>query len=87
MWASDSAAVAGFGDECAAPGSGLDDDHAEVVGDDVVEVASDPRALVADRLARVCLLLPLELLGSIGELCGEPGSGSHRRSLPPTPGR
>ena len=45
----------------ALPGAGLDDHHADRVGDDVVQLGGDPRALVADRERRVRLALLLEL--------------------------
>ena len=40
-------------------GAGLDDDHADMMGDDVVQFAGDPLALVLDRPARPLLALGL----------------------------
>jgi hypothetical protein len=43
-------------------GADLQHDHAEAVGDDVVELARDPLALLGGRLGRASLLLAVELL-------------------------
>ena len=42
-------------------GVGLDRDHADAVGDDVVQLARDPAALLGDRGARAALALALEM--------------------------
>jgi hypothetical protein len=42
------------------------------VGDDVVELAGDPFALVIGRLVADQLLLPLELRGLLGQPPGDP---------------
>ena len=52
-------------------GGGLDDHHADRVGDDVVQLGGDPRALVADRERGVGLALLLELARALGERRGD----------------
>ena len=65
-------------------GADLEHHHAHGVGDDVVELARDPRALLGDRDARRCLSLPLGegrahlrrfgLLGTLAQgVAGDPG--------------
>ena len=53
-------------------GADLEHHHADGVGDDVVELARDPRPLLGHRDARRCLPLPLglgrALLGRLGLL-------------------
>ena len=71
-------------------GADLEHHHADGVGDDVVELAGDPRALLGHRDARRRLALPLGLgralfrrLGLLGPLAqgeaGEPGDREQER--------
>ena len=59
-----------LGAEGVALRAGLDDHHAHVVGDEVVQLAGDPRALVGHRLARAQVALALEQLRARGERLG-----------------
>ena len=59
-----------LGAQRVALGAGLDDHHADVVGDDVVQLARDARALLGHRLVRAQLVLALEQLGARGERVG-----------------
>ena len=72
-------------------GADLKHHHADGVGDDVVELARDPRALLGDRDARRRLALALGLrgahlgrLGLLGPLAqreaGEPGDREQDRA-------
>ena len=61
------AALLGLPCHDAPRGAGLDAHHADVVGDDVVQLARDPYALLEHRPAGVLLALALEL----GRLRGE----------------
>ena len=64
-------------------GARLDDHHADRVGDDVVQLGSDPGALVAHRQRRVGLPLLLELARAFGELGGDPFALAQRPARPP----
>jgi hypothetical protein len=57
--------------EDAALGGCLDHDHAQAVGDHVVQLPRDPGALVSDRAARLGLLVVLEQGGAVLEGGGE----------------
>ena len=73
-------------------GGGLHDDHAQVVGDDVVHLARDPRLLLGRGAARVRLLLALELgrplldgpqvRAAVAEVVAEDPGRRERRHLP-----
>jgi hypothetical protein len=60
-----------LGAEHATLGGCLDHDHAQAVGDYVVQLPSDPGALVGDRAARLGLLVVLEPGGPVFEGGGE----------------
>ena len=49
---------------------GLDRDHAHAVGDDVVQLARDPRPLLGDRGVRAPLALALEVPGQLAQPLG-----------------
>ena len=79
-------------------GADLEDHHADGVGDDVVELARDPRALLRHRDPRRGLTLPLGLgraclrrLGLLGSLAqrvaGEPGDPEPERDEDEVAGR
>ena len=75
-------------------GAGLDDDHADVVGDDVVELARDPLALLGDGLPVAFLALALEPAGPVlgrpelATAVARPRSrGPRRRGSPAPSGR
>ena len=57
------------------PGPGLDHDHADMMRDDVVELAGDPLALVLDGPARPLLALGLLEPGVLLDRGGVPASG------------
>ena len=63
----------------------LDHHHREVVGDDVVQLAGDPRALAAHRELGDRLLLGLELAVALGELGDQLAARAH--DPPGGPGR
>jgi hypothetical protein len=63
--------------------AGLDDHHREVVGDDVVQVARDPRALTLHREPHERLLLGLELAGPDGQLAHDLATPADLHSAPP----
>jgi hypothetical protein len=66
-------------------GGGLDDDHAEVVRDHVVDLAGNPCLLLEHRLSRVRFLLALELSGSVLDRAEVRAARPH--VVPEDPGR
>src|SRR5262249_61800725 len=56
-------------------GAGLDDDHAESMGDDVVQLAADPGLLLGDRPPRLQFRLP----------AAAPGPAPPPTDIPPPP--
>ena len=66
------------------PRTGLDDDHREVVRDDVVQLASDPGAFAADSELGERLLLMLQVARSLRERADE---RAPQTDLPPHPER
>ena len=62
---------------------GLDHDDSEMMGDDVVQVARDPRPLALHREADERLLLGLERAGPVGELADEPAAAAYLHAAPP----
>lgn len=72
--------------KAAAHGPRLHRDHADRVGDDVVQFARDPRALLRDRRARPVLALVLEPSGARLELVGAPRPLTQARAERPDHG-
>ena len=79
------ASPASAGSAAATPlaGPGLDDHDADRVGDDVVQLGGDPRALVADGERGVGLPLLVELAGALGQRGRDELALAHRPTRQP----
>src|SRR6266536_908396 len=79
--------LGGAGAEQGSGGVGLHRDHADVVRDDVVQLAGDAGAFGQDGVVRVGLLLPAQLPGDLREAAGTVATRSIRTGSPEWPAR